>query len=76
MIQESEIYIQGAGQVTIVKKTITLLNCQKFENTGTSPGSFISRLYHIKRKLPKTIIAQFSGWTVCRVGTNRFFYLE
>ncbi len=22
------------------------------------------------------IIAQFSGWTVCMVGTNRFFYLE
>jgi hypothetical protein len=35
MIQESEIYIQEAGQVTIVKKTITFLNYQKFENIGT-----------------------------------------
>jgi hypothetical protein len=30
----------------------------------------------IKLKSSPLVIAQFSGWIVCMVGTNRFFYLE
>ncbi len=46
------------------------------EKKTDEAGIIMHTVQQIKRKFPKLKIAQFSGWTVCMVSTNRFFYLE